>query len=120
MEYVHVPAPIESQVEAKKVVVEQALFQAFNPYAGLTKQAPSAKSNAMVYSVREGDTLSGIAERYGLTLKKLVETNQISNPGLLSVGMKLVIAKDEVTHMVKQGETIDYIARRYGVSKELL
>jgi murein DD-endopeptidase MepM/ murein hydrolase activator NlpD len=120
VEYVHVPAPIESQVEAKKVVVEQALFQAFNPYAGLTKQAPSAKSNAMVYSVREGDTLSGIAERYGLTLKKLVETNQISNPGLLSVGMKLVIAKDEVTHMVKQGETIDYIARRYGVSKELL
>ncbi|MCG5250236.1 peptidoglycan DD-metalloendopeptidase family protein [Brevibacillus agri] len=120
MEYVQVPVPIESQTEAKKAVVEQALFQAFNPYASLTKQAPAAKSNTMVYAVRQGDTLSGIAERYGLTLKKLVEMNKISNPHLLSVGMKLIITKDEVTHMVKRGETLDYIARRYGVSRELL
>ncbi|EJL24903.1 M23 family metallopeptidase [Brevibacillus sp. BC25] len=120
MEYVQVIAPVESQMEAKKAVVEQALFQAFNPYASLASPAPVTKGNSVVYAVRQGDTLSGIAQRYGLSLKNLVEANSLTNPHLLSVGMKLIIKRDEVGHMVKRGETLDYIARRYGVSRESL
>ncbi|MGG1658677.1 peptidoglycan DD-metalloendopeptidase family protein [Brevibacillus sp. NRS-1366] len=120
MEYVQVTAPMTSQEEAKKAVVEQALFQAFNPYASLAKPNASPSSNVMMYAVRQGDTLSGIAQRYGLTLKKLIDTNKISNPHLLAVGMRLVISQDEVTHMVKRGETLNYVSQRYGVSRELL
>ncbi|MCI4601804.1 LysM peptidoglycan-binding domain-containing protein, partial [Escherichia coli] len=69
-------------MEAKQAVVEQALFQAFNPYASLTSPAPATKGNSVVYAVRQGDTLSGIAQRYGLSLKNLVEANSITNPHL--------------------------------------
>lgn len=120
MEYVQVTAPVTSQEEAKTAVVEQALFQAFNPYESLVKPNTSPKGNVMMYAVRQGDTLSGIAQRYGLTLRKLVESNKINNPHLLAVGMKLVISQDEVTHMVKRGETLNYVSQRYGVSRELL
>lgn len=120
MEYVHVTAPVESQEEARTAVVEQALFQAFNPYASLAKTSAAPKNSVMVYAVRQGDTLSDIASRYGLTLKKLIESNKINNPHMVGVGMKLIISRDEVAHMVKRGETLNYISKRYSVSRELL
>lgn len=120
MDYTQVTAPLESREEAKKAVVEQALFRAFNPYGGLTQTTASPKSSVMVYTVRQGDTLSGIAHRYGITLNKLVEINKIKNPHLVGIGMKLIISQDEVAHVVKRGETLNYIAVRYGVSRELL
>ena len=43
-----------------------------------------------VYVVRPGDTLGGIAERHGTTLKQLQTLNpQISNPNVIHVGMAL-------------------------------
>lgn len=101
-------------------VAGQVLFQAFNPYASLTKPAPAKRSDVMTYTVQRGDTLSGIAHRYGLSLKQLVELNRLANPNLVGIGMKLKLSQGDVTHTVRRGETLDDIARRYGVSKELL
>ncbi|KQL46618.1 metalloendopeptidase [Brevibacillus choshinensis] len=119
MDYVQ-PAHIGSPEEAKRVVVEQTLFQAFNPYASLAKSDAPSKNKVMVYAVNQGDTLSDIAHRYGLTLRKLIEMNKINNPNFVGVGMKLIISRDEVKHIVKRGETLNYISTRYGVSRELL
>ncbi|MFD2368464.1 peptidoglycan DD-metalloendopeptidase family protein [Brevibacillus sp. GCM10020057] len=120
MDFEQTPAHIGSLEEAQRVVVEQALLQAFNPYGSLARSDAPAQSNVMVYAVNQGDTLSGIAQRYGLSLQQLVEQNKISNPNLVAIGMKLVISRDEVKHVVKRGETLNYISRRYGVSRELL
>jgi murein DD-endopeptidase MepM/ murein hydrolase activator NlpD len=108
------------QEEAKQAVVEQALFQAFNPYGTLSTIPETNRNFAMVYTVQQGDTLSEIAYRYGLTLQELIETNKIHNPHMVGIGMKLVIRRNEVAHSVKQGETLDQIAQRYAVKKELL
>ena len=119
MDYVQVPPPVESQEEARHAVVEQALFQTFNPFADLT-QTPPSNSKVMVYAVRQGDTLSEIAHRYGISLHTLAEANKIRNPNMLGIGLKLILGNDEVKHVVKRGETLNYISSRYGVSKELL
>ncbi|MFY0582219.1 LysM peptidoglycan-binding domain-containing protein [Cystobacter fuscus] len=50
--------------------------------------APSAGSGGS-YTVRSGDTLSGIAQRYGTTVSALAQANGISNPNLIQVGQKL-------------------------------
>lgn len=44
-----------------------------------------------VYTVVAGDTLIGIAKKYGTTYQKLAEYNSISNPSLISVGQKIKI-----------------------------
>lgn len=41
------------------------------------------------YTVRKGDTLSGIAARYGTTYQKLAQMNGIQNPNLIYPGQKI-------------------------------
>lgn len=44
-----------------------------------------------VYTVQPGDTLSGIAEKYGTTYQHLAAVNGIANPDIINVGQKIVI-----------------------------
>lgn len=44
-----------------------------------------------VYTVKEGDTLSGIASKYNTTYQKLAEYNGIANPNLIYPGQKIKI-----------------------------
>lgn len=52
---------------------------------------PASGSNDIVYIVKSGDTLSGIATKYGTTYQKLAAYNNISNPNLIVVGQKILI-----------------------------
>lgn len=45
------------------------------------------------YTVKRGDTLSGIAKKYGTTYQKIAKDNGIENPNLIFAGMKLKIYK---------------------------
>lgn len=42
-----------------------------------------------VYTVQSGDTLSGIASKYGLTYQALAAYNGLSNPNLIRVGQQI-------------------------------
>lgn len=44
---------------------------------------------AQYYTVVSGDTLSGIASKYGTTVQKIVSLNRIANPNLIYAGQKL-------------------------------
>ena len=51
-------------------------------------------STDIVYVVKSGDTLSGIAKKYDTTYQKLAEYNNIPNPNIISVGQKIRIPND--------------------------
>lgn len=48
-------------------------------------------SKPVTYTVKAGDTLSGIAAKYNTTYQKIAKDNNIENPNLIHVGQKLVI-----------------------------
>ncbi|MCU0529310.1 MAG: LysM peptidoglycan-binding domain-containing protein [Cyanobium sp. Prado107] len=89
--------------------------------------APPARAQAVVV-VREGDTLSDIAERHGVGLTRLMQANGISDPDLVVVGQRLTIpggggrsgggttsgGGGSVT--VQAGDTLSDIAARHGIS----
>mgnify|MGYP000020897061 FL=1 len=79
--------------------------------------------HSIVYTVKYGDTLSGIAYRYGTTVSNLVSLNGIKNPNLIYVNQKLIIrcSKDKIeqttiTYTVRYGDTLSGIAYRYGTT----
>jgi murein DD-endopeptidase MepM/ murein hydrolase activator NlpD len=52
-------------------------------------------SAANLYQVKPGDTLDGIARRYGLSRSELIQANGLNNPNLLSVNQQLSIPKTQ-------------------------
>lgn len=60
--------------------------------AGAPAAAPAAPAAAPAeYVVQAGDTLSGIAKALGVSLKTLLEANELADPNRLTVGQKLVV-----------------------------
>jgi len=78
------------------------------------------------YIVQEGDSLWKIAARFGVTVEDLQQANNISDPGQLVIGARLVIPGlsgvngqlDTIT--VTYGETLRSLSRRYGLSQASL
>ena len=90
-------------------------------------------TGSITYTVRRGDTLSQIAQAYGVTVAHIVEINNIQNPNLIFPGQKLRITESNSTtlnepvqqstryvYIVRRGDTLSQIARIYGVSVSYL
>lgn len=71
------------------------------------------------YTVQHGDTLSGIAERFGTDWQTLARINGISHPDRIVTGQTLRVAGSVATagtHSVRKGETLSGIAARNGTN----
>jgi len=70
------------------------------------------------HTVRAGETLTGIAKAYGVTVEEIMTANGLTNPNLIYVGQRLLIPTSTtyITHVVQPGETLTSIAWHYGVS----
>ena len=79
-----------------------------------------ASNNVQTYTVQSGDTLSGIAAKFGTTYQSLASINGIADPNTIYSGQVLKIdgnANNEATyHTVASGEYLGLIANKYGVT----
>jgi len=98
---------------------------------GLLLASPGGSLSADEYNVVEGDTLSEIAARYGVTVEELAETNGIVDPNLILSGEVLLVpggaggqaangrqggqTSGGATHIVQFGDTVSEIAESFGV-----
>lgn len=65
------------------------------------------------------ETLSHIAEMYGVSVNTILWANNISDPDVVQPGDELVILPiTGVRHVVKDGETLTTIAKKYGAQSD--
>ena len=87
------------------------------------------------HRVQRGETISEIADEYGVTQRELLAWNGLDHRGRIRAGQRIRVASAETparvmvprpatgaakTHIVRRGETLQGLARRYGVSIQAL
>ncbi len=97
--------------------------------SGDSAQAAPPTTTGSTYVVQWGDTLSGIALRYGVTTRALMQANGLASARIIYAGQRLVIpgAGRAVpapapapatggTYAVRRGDTLSRIAQRFGTT----
>ncbi|MCL4863632.1 MAG: M23 family metallopeptidase [Caldilineaceae bacterium] len=95
---------------------------------GLAAPRALAQDGVGSYTVVSGDTLSAIAQRFGVTVEALVQLNGISDPSLIRVGQVLLIpgASGSLAQIptaqvqALPGDSLLDVAQRYGQDATLL
>jgi LysM repeat protein len=76
------------------------------------------------YTVQPGDTITGIANAFGVDMDAILIRNGLISPNDIRVGQRLIIPLGAVTlpsaHVVQPGETLTDIAIRYNTTVEAL
>lgn len=92
-----------------------------------TVVTPPTQVSTISYTVKSGDTLSEIAQRYGTTVNEIASLNGISNPDIIYVGQYLIIptssnaqTSTSTTYTVKSGDTLSGIANMFGTTYQEL
>lgn len=127
------PEPVEPEpVEPEPVEPEPVEPEPVEPDEPTIAPEPPPTGEEPVcvdtYTVQRGDSLIGIAQRYGLSYSALARANALANPNLIRPGQQLCIptggqppaAGDYGLYMVQRGDTLSSIARRYNTSVRVL
>ena len=71
-----------------------------------------------IHTVKEGETVYSIAEKYGVSPSKIIENNLIAQPSKLIVGEELLILVPTRTYSVRNGDSLEEVCKRFAISKE--
>lgn len=82
-----------------------------------TTQTPSTTTSTHI--VRSGETLSGIATKYGTTYQALASLNGLANPNYIYIGQQLKVsgtASASRVYVVLSGDNLSTIAQKLGTT----
>ena len=87
----------------------------------------AAKVATFQHTVKQGETLTAIAKKYGTSVQLLMQVNNMQNPNFIYTGQILTLVSDEeaaadyvapVIHRLQRGETVWQLAKRYQADVE--
>ena len=98
----------------------EGVVKAVAEYAGIPYIAPGGTVEGDFYTVKPGDTLYSLAQKFNTTVADLKSLNGLASNNL-SIGQQLQIPTTEVeeefiNYTVKLGDTLYTIAQNYGIS----
>ena len=110
-----------NQIKNNWQELAEAVVRALASYIGVPYVAPGG-TTGNYYTVKAGDTLYGIASKYGISVDELKAQNNLTS-NTLTIGEVLVIPEievpetpDENVYIVKSGDTLYSIANKYGMT----
>ncbi|OGU61671.1 MAG: hypothetical protein A2X64_01495 [Ignavibacteria bacterium GWF2_33_9] len=86
---------------------------------------PVEEIKEITHTVKEGENLYIISQKYGVNLAELKRINNLDEDGLIKIGQKLIISDPNVkfieqitskTHKVQRGESFTTIADKYNIT----
>lgn len=112
------------ELDVPPEVVEEDLMIALDSEAVwstpiMSGGAVSTRSKPMEYHIAQGDTISTIAERFGVSAGTILWENKIGPYDVLKIGQSLTILPvSGVSYTIRKGDTLAKIARLYQSTAE--
>ena len=108
------PSPVEVVAAPEPEPVS-----ATRPPAAPVSVPVQARAGIVSYTVAPGETLSGIAARYGVSVETVRAANGLGSAGTIRSGQTLQVpTADGVVHVVEPGETLSGIAASHGTDRQ--
>lgn len=102
----------------------QALIQpTITPFGNNTANDGStiapARREVQIYIVQSGDTISGIAEKFGISINTILWENNLSLSSYINPGDKLnILPVNGISYTIQAGDTLGAIAKKYDTTIE--
>ena len=88
------------------------------PDIATTQKSIKPRTETETYEVLPGDTISTIAEKFGISVSTILWENGLSAYSIIRPGDELdILPISGITHAVKSGETVSSIAKKYKVEE---
>lgn len=82
--------------------------------SGIMPQAINTRTEIIDYLVQSGDTISTIAQKFGININTVLWANNLSYTSLIKPGQVLkILPVNGLTHQVKKGDNLTTIAKKY-------
>lgn len=88
------PTPIPTAMPTTTVISRRATATP-KPATPLPTPTFTPSPTPIIHAIQKGDTLLGIANRYGITVEALQEANGILDPRRLQLGQELIVPQDD-------------------------
>ncbi len=96
---------------------DDALLPDFSPL--IVDQNQTSRDQIIYYAVEGGDTVSGIADQFGVSSATILWANNLSSASYIKAGQRLeILPTDGVKYEVKKGDTLGVLAKKFKVSGE--
>ncbi|MDP9694640.1 UNVERIFIED_ORG: LysM repeat protein [Arthrobacter globiformis] len=124
-----VPATLAAAIEAQAAAVKAGIIPAASVPAALPSGLQPTRVTPTAHTVVRGDTVSGIAGRYGLSTTSVLKLNNLKSNSVIYPGQRIKLKAAAApaaraaapavtaarTYTVKSGDTLGGIAGRHGV-----
>jgi len=127
---------VKRYMGARRVILDA---EEVKVYARQQERRQEFLASGAMHSVTRGQTLSGIARKYGVTVRAILQANDLTRSSVLQIGQKLHIpgaagtgavasaktqappsSRATIVHVVTSGDTVSELARDYKVSQKAI
>lgn len=111
------PADKSTLVQTLRTNYAQKFYDEFANSHNEIKNNDSTNTSPPTYTIKKGDTLSQIAERFNTTVNKLASINNIKDPNIIYPGRVLKLSGNDTRYYtVKAGDNLTKIAKLYNTT----
>lgn len=110
--------PTEKAPEDENLAFRSGALLSAQADASIAKD-PEEEGGVSIYTVVDGDTVSDIAKKHGITMNTILWANDLENVDSIKPGDQIfILPVAGLSHKIASGETLDSIVSKYKADRE--
>lgn len=103
-------------IDPWSITAPPEVLSASTESGSISTNISSFREGIVDYVVQEGDTVSSIADKFGISANTIIWQNDLPSGDAIKVGETLeILPVTGIAHKVEKGDTVESIAKKYGL-----